>query len=179
MKIQDIEILKGSLISGYLPADYNDVYSSTIKNGENITADDIQIAFWTEKPKWIERLFDIRNCIVKPFGLKSGKEEEVTLNDFKESIKNGTECGLASVPAKSANETVICLKDKHLNAYMSVFITEPVNNVRNVYTSTVVHFNNRLGYVYFYVIMPFHCIVVKKMMSYTLKKFTAEKTLSD
>jgi hypothetical protein len=134
-----------------------------------ITADDIQVAFWTVKPKWLKNLYCIRNTLVKPFGLKG--DENKNAEEIERCIREGTSSGLMSVSDKSENETVLYLSDKHLSAHLSVYI-ENEGNEQIVNAITLVQFHNWLGYTYFYVICPFHHIVVRKMLKHAIKSHT-------
>ena len=69
-----------------------------------------------------------------------------------------------TVVAKTANETVVSLDDKHLKAYLSVYVED-----RNVSLSTLVQYYNKLGVAYFTLIRPFHKIVVKNMLRHTIR----------
>lgn len=171
MKVIRSEIPQGSLILNYLPANHTDVYECTITDYKNITPDDIQVAFWTVQPGWLKTLFTIRNGIVRFFGLKTDKSDS---SEFERCIRAGSNYTFTSIPAKSANETVMCLQDKHLTAYLSVYIKNIGENKRTVYITTLVHFHYWLGYAYFNIIRPFHHIVVKKMMKQTLTRLTAK-----
>jgi len=166
MKIRKAKIPADSLIKNYLPANHADTFVGNLTNADNITADDIQVEFWTKNPKWLESLYKLRDIIVKPFGLKGGEERDVQM--LEECIRKGIDYRFVSIPAKSENETVLCLNDKHLKAYISVYLENAENDNKLVYATTVVHFHNKLGYLYFNVIRPFHYIVVKKMLSGTL-----------
>lgn len=168
MKITRGKISDEQLIIKYLPVDYSDVYVCEFTNNKNITPDDIQVSFWTDMPKWLNNLFKLRNIMVKPFGLKNN--EERNLQQFEECIRNGNDYSFASVPDKSPDETVLSLTDKHLTAYISVYIKDLEDNKRTVYITTLVNFHNKLGYMYFYTIYPFHHLVVRNMLGHTIKK---------
>jgi len=168
MKVQRGKIPNGSLVHKYLPVNYSDVYVCTFSTERNITPDDIQVSFWTNTPKWLDNLYKLRNILVKPFGLKNGNERDT--RQFEECIRSGGNHGFVSVPDKSPDETVLCLTDKHLTAYLSVHIKDLGDNRKAVYTITLVNFHNKLGYIYFYAICPFHHIVVKRMLGNTIKK---------
>lgn len=168
MKVRKGSISQSSLVNKYLPVDFSDVYFCTIQEGENITPDDIQVAFWTDSPKWVDNLFKLRNWIVKPFGLQQGEGKNA--RKFEECIRTGGKLGFASISDKSPKETILCLTDKHLSAYLSVYIEDMEDDERAIYTTTLVNFHNKLGYIYFYTIYPFHHIVVKKMLEKTIKK---------
>lgn len=168
MKVKKGNVCPNSLVNKYLPIDYSDAYVCTVSGGENITPDDLQVAFWTDVPKWVDNLFELRNWIVKPFGLQHGEEKNI--RKFEECIRTGGKFGFVSISDKSPKETIVCLTDKHLTAYLSVYIEDLEGNERTIYTSTLVKFHNKLGYIYFYTIYPFHHIVVKKMLERTIKK---------
>lgn len=154
------------LISAYQPVDYYDITKCEADDLKGITTEDIQIALWSSKPAWVDRLFKLRNILVKPFGLKTG--EDSSLDQLTDCIRNGKAYGLMSLQAKSEKETVICLTDKHLSAYVSIFLERGEKKAQFVFAYTLVKFHSTLGYVYFYSILPFHKIVVKKMLKYSL-----------
>lgn len=170
MKIVGSKIPEKSLTQKYLPCNFWDVYKCTIQSESTITPDDLQVSFWTHQPKWLARLFSIRNAIVKWFGLKTDKGE---FQKIEQCIREDKTYNMMSVAGKSGQETAITLKDKHLNAYMSVYIEDRQSNSKDIYVITIVHFNNLLGYLYFYTIAPFHKMVVKGMMKHTLNRIIA------
>ena len=57
------------------------------------------------------------------------------------------------------------MKDKHLDAYISVRI----DGSKSVYVNTLVKYNNRLGKVYFFVIRPFHGLVIRSSLKRAIK----------
>lgn len=166
MKVKQIEIPKDSLVNTFLPTNYSDAFSCDFNTAKEITADDIQVAFWTKWPKWIERLFRIRNLIVKVVGLKGDSSNAGMIEDC---IRNNKEYKEFSVVCKSKNETVVKLSDKHLDAYMSIYISDIQGKQRSVASITVVDIHNWLGYIYFYSICPFHKIVVKGMLKEVIR----------
>lgn len=156
-----------SLIRQFLPADYMDVVDCTVNSASCASADDIQVAFWTTKPRWVNLLFKLRNWLVKPFGLKG--DDDGDAGAMEASIRSGGSYRIMSVSAKSANETVICLDDKHLKAYMSVYLSAPDGATKRVSVITLVHYHSWLGRAYFFFIRPFHYLVAKGMLKYVLK----------
>ncbi|HCO68849.1 MAG TPA: DUF2867 domain-containing protein [Dysgonomonas sp.] len=172
MKVKLGRIPDDSLIRKYFPADYSDCYQCTVVNDKCITPDDLQIAFWTNKPEWIDTLFKIRNFLVKPFGLKTGEPDAGIIENC---IRNSTSTGIFSVVDKTSEETIIRLSDKHLDACISAHF-RPVESGSTVMSFiTVVHIHNLAGYLYFYPILPFHHIVVKSMVGDTIKRLMRDK----
>ena len=165
MKARKTKIPAESLVNSYLPTDYADAFVCGMSKTSQLTPDDIAVRFWTDFPAWVSVLFRIRNFLVKFVGLEGSMR---SLQEFEECIRTGGQCGIASVPAKSSNETLLLLEDKHLDAYMSVYIEE-MNEQKLVYAITLVHFKNRLGRVYFFFIRPFHGLIVKKALEKVVK----------
>ena len=64
-----------------------------------------------------------------------------------------------------ADETIVALDDKHLVAYMSIYIEGG-----QVFASTVVRYHNKLGVVYFNLIRPFHVLVVKNLFKQMMRE---------
>ena len=169
MQIKKTRIPVGSIAESLLPADYSDAFAAMIHSIRPVTPDGLQEAFWLNPPKWIELLFSLRNAIAGLFGLK-GKEDYAGLA-LKNCLRNGECSGMFSIAGKSPDETVLCLDDKHLKAYMSVHIKELGNNNALITLGTVVHFHYWLGRAYFFVIRPFHGLIVRGMLKHSLKEF--------
>lgn len=162
MKIRKSPLPAGSTVSQYPDIDYSDCFRAALPGTEPIRPEKLMAAFWTTMPGWLTLLFKIRNLLVSPFGLKTegGKDREA----MKEALEKGESHGLMTVVAKTANETVVSLDDKHLKAYLSVYVED-----RNVSLSTLVQYYNKLGVAYFTLIRPFHKIVVKNMLRHTIR----------
>lgn len=152
----------------FLPADYSDAFACEVAGAENFSADDILTEFFTVIPGWVNALVKLRNLLVRPFGLKTDNRND-KIDDFSNMIRNGGTLGFTSVAAKSESETVLLLSDKHLDAYISVYVSRKAD-IRTVIASTIVHHHNTFGRIYFFFIRPFHKIVVKRMLESTLKR---------
>jgi len=165
MKVKKSVIPPGSIAGNFLPVDYWDVYTCRLDSEKEITPDDLMVGFWTDFPNWVKALFNLRNFLVKFVGLKSDKESSP--EKLERCIRTGETYGFVSIPAKSGNETVLLLTDKHLDAYISVHV-ESVEAHKTISAITLVNFKNKLGRVYFFVIRPFHCFIVKSLLKRTL-----------
>lgn len=167
-KIKKVGISADSLTRQYLPADYVDAFTCDVVGVKKLTADELQIELWTVMPGWVNSLMKLRNTLVRPFGLQTGKTEKLA-EEFRKVILNGGQVGLTSVTEKSDNETVLLLSDSHLNAYMSVIVAQNGNS-QTITVVTVVHYNNTLGRIYFFFVKPFHKVIVKAMLKGTLNR---------
>ncbi|NMA74727.1 MAG: DUF2867 domain-containing protein [Bacteroidales bacterium] len=166
-----VSILKDSLIYKF-PSDYSDSFECNFASSKEIKADDVQIAFWSAKPIWINWLFKLRNLLVKPFKLDSNVDSHS--EDLKNAIRTGKPHAGISIPAKSENETVLQVDDKHLTFYVSVQIKDKDKNSRCIIVSTLVCYHNTMGKCYFAIICPFHKIIVRNILKYVVKKHYSE-----
>ena len=162
MKIRKSPLPAGSAVSQYPDIDYSDCFRTTLPGTKPIRPEKLMAAFWTTMPGWLALLFKIRNVLVRPFGLKT--EDSKDREALKEALEKGGNYSLMTVVAKTANEMVVSLDDKHLKAYLSVYVED-----RNVSLSTLVQYHNKLGVAYFALIRPFHKIVVKSMLRHTIR----------
>ncbi len=158
-----------SLVREFMPADYTDAYYREVVTEKTLSPDDLMIGFWTSTRElwWMAALFRLRNFLVRFVGLKG--EEGLDVGEFKKAIREGGSYGFSSVAAKNDHETVMLLTDKHLDAYLSVYVAEE-DARKKVCLITLVKFKQRLGRIYFFVIRPFHAIIVKSLLKMTTKQ---------
>ncbi len=83
--------------------------------------------------------------------------------------------GLFKIFSKSENEIVFGEEDKHLDFKVSLLqeVNPDTPQVKNFYCTTVVKYNNRLGRIYFFVVKPFHKLIVPRMMKQIIKKVSS------
>ena len=137
---------KSTVANEFGKIDYFDTYriiKATNDSIEKITDEMFKL------PKWVKCLMNIRDSIVGIFGLKTSKEIQ------KEQTVN------FPIIAKSENEIVSGANDKHLNYRVSVLVDRENSFI---YLTTLVHFNNFGGRLYFLPVKPFHKIIVKSML---------------
>jgi hypothetical protein len=171
MKITKSPLPENSQVKNFLPSDYVDTYSVIVSEHSQLTPDNILITFWTDFPAWLQMLFKLRNYLVKPFGLKAGNIDKNFEQKLEEAIRNGSQPDfLMTVPAKTANETVVRLTDKHLTAELSVYNEKLNDNKLKINITTLVHYHNTLGKIYFFFIRPFHKIIVKAVTKRSIKR---------
>ncbi len=168
MKVKKTNIPSGSALDKYQPANYTDAFEYEFVSDKPLTPDDIQIAFWTVMPEWVNKLFKLRNTLVKPFGLKTDNQRRDAI--LKDCIVTGSSYEMISIPDKSEEETILKLSDKHLDAYISVYLEDMGTDRKRVTATTLVHFHNTLGYAYFYAICPFHHLIVRSMLKSTIDR---------
>ncbi len=148
--------------------DYVDSFQGTLIDKENkFTSEDIGRAFFSSGPKWIEKLFSLRNKIVSIFGLKTPGDlvdKEIQLENFR--CQPGERLGLFKVFSKTEHEVVLGEDDKHLNFRVSLFLQPQSTEVnkKDLTVSTTVEFKNWFGRIYFIPVRPFHKLIVPAML---------------
>lgn len=154
--------------------DYIDSFRGEfIDNNQNIGLADIARTFLTSSPKWVGVLFSFRNKVVGLFGLKpSGKHADRQKQLENLNWEPGTQVGLFKVFNKTNNEVVLGENDKHLDFRVSLFIDKQSNSIlkKTLTISTTVIFNNRVGRLYFFLVRPFHKLIVPSMLRGTIKE---------
>jgi hypothetical protein len=123
----------------------------------NETVDEITTQIF-RIPGWVIGLMKIRNSIVKIFGLRAGKNENV-----KESAYYlvGSQAGYFTVTERNVNEIVMGEDDRHLCFRTSVLVDREQSFI---YLTTIVRFHNVWGRIYFLPVKPFHRLIIKSLL---------------
>ena len=180
MKIIKSKIPDNSILnSNHKKYDYVDSFQGILLDGENkFTPKDIGKAFFTSGPKWVGKLFNLRNEIVSIFGLKTsgnGVDRQQQLDNFK--CEPGEQLGLFKVFSKTDNEVIIGDDDKHLNFRVSLFLDNSKKDKakKDLTISTTVEFNNWFGRLYFLPVRPFHKFIVPTMLKGIIKELEKQR----
>jgi len=138
------------ILNGFKKVDYYDTYQIQKKTEKNVAEISREIL---QMPKWALLLFKLRNRIVGIFGLKTDRNTEKPDTFF-------------TLIEKKENEIVMGEVDKHLDFKVSIL----KNNAENTISlTTIVHFNNIWGNIYFFPVKPFHKIILKAMLKRHLR----------
>ncbi|MBO6676246.1 MAG: DUF2867 domain-containing protein [Rhizobiales bacterium] len=106
-------------------------------------------------PAWASGLMDMRDRVVSPLGLKTGKAMMAAPD---------VECvGFFPVIAKSPDRILLGEDDRHLNFRVAVDLHAD-DQGQQVSLSTLVKRNNALGAGYLAVIIPFHKLIARAML---------------
>ncbi len=152
-KVSRLKVIpkESDILYGFSRIDYADVYE--VKKATNKTAKEVAIEI-LQLPNWVILLLKLRNVLVKPFGVKVGKQ-----NDGQETF--------FTLVKESENEAIMGESDKHLDFRASVVIEKSKESIAFI---TVVHFNNFLGKIYLLLIKPFHKIILRSLLKRQLKR---------
>jgi len=171
MKIDKISIPADSLIQDTLnQIHYADCYSVDFQNERAITVEDVARTFFQSIPGWVLFLLDLRNWVVRWFGLKSENAREVLARLDGDPIEPGKPFGIFQVIQKNADEILMGEEDKHLDFRVSIGLKSKTGNDYTASVATIVQFNHFSGRLYFLPVKQFHKLIVKRMMAILGKK---------
>jgi hypothetical protein len=107
-------------------------------------------------PKWIEALLVLRNLLVAPFGLKTGRTADPSAGPF---------IGIFPIISQRPDRVVMGLDDHHLDFRVVVEIAPSAGRTVAATATTYVRTHNFGGRLYMMVIKPFHRVIVRSMLS--------------
>lgn len=159
--------------------DYVDSFAGNLTDQHsNIDTTKIGKAFFCSGPKWIDRLFTLRNIVVKRLGLKTPEnivDRQKQLDNFKCEV--GERLGFFRVYHRDENEVIIGENDRHLDFRVSLYLQPTETNVheKTLTISTVVKFHSWLGQLYFLPVKPFHKLIVPTMLKGIIGNLTEQQ----
>jgi hypothetical protein len=115
-------------------------------------------------PDWAVSLMSIRNRVVKPLGLKTGPAFRAGVDRPAADYEIGDRIGLFTLFAKTENEVVVGIDDRHLDVRVSVMKFARAGAARFAF-STVVKTHNLLGRLYMVPVGRIHPIIVWTLMN--------------
>ena len=114
-------------------------------------------------PTWFKFLLNLRNAIANIFGLKTGESGNIFNNPETINLKHNQYIGDIFIFLKDKYHLIIELKDKHLDFRFSILISQE-QCLTKIYLTTIVKINNFFGKLYFFLITPFHRLIIKNIL---------------
>ena len=142
---------------------YEDRFCLILETKKKIDVDFIIVKLIKSIPKWFKFLLNLRNAIASIFGLKTGKIANVYENLEKLNLKKDQSIRDLFIFLKEKNHLIAELKDKHLDFRFSILIRQE-DGITKVSLSTIVKINNIFGKVYFFLITPFHRLIIPHIL---------------
>ncbi|WP_320051762.1 DUF2867 domain-containing protein [uncultured Acetobacteroides sp.] len=146
---------------------YSDSFSGEIISRQPIQVTSIARYLLNYNPTWLVWLYKVRNCLVRPLGLQTGEEVEQPVL----AIRKGERAGFFDVQEVTDEEVLLYASDKHLSASLS-FRLEIQPYKYKVTVTTKVCYHNFWGRVYFFVVKPFHILIIKSMITSITNEFS-------
>ena len=142
---------------------YEDRFCLIHETKKIINIDFIIVKLVKTIPKWFDLLLNLRNVIASIFGLKTGKIGNIYKNSEKLIFKQDQMIGDIFIFFKDKNHLIVELKDKHLDFRFSIFIRQK-EGITKVSLSTIVKINNIFGWIYIFLIKPFHRLIIQNFL---------------
>lgn len=142
---------------------YQDSFQGDINADHYVTIEETAKAFFAWQPSWVKLLMNIRDSIVKVFGLKISRNSHFRTTA---SYNPGENFGPFKILDKSKKEMILGQDDKHLDFRLSLYIQQCTP--QKLLCTTVVKYNNMWGRIYFFFVKPFHRLIVPAMLKSTL-----------
>jgi hypothetical protein len=152
MTIREIkpDVDRDSVLAG---AQFADAFRVTVPDA-GLDARSAAERMFSNSPRWVEALLDLRNKIVAPFGLKTSAEREA---------KTSGMVGMFPVLSETPERLVAGFNDHHLDFRVVVDVV-PAGGGREVTATTLVLTHNWFGRAYLTAIMPFHRMIAKTLL---------------
>jgi len=162
---------EGSIITRNIKGgiDYIDSFCIEISTRDSSSVDYLTALLFTQVPGWVKVLLNLRNVLVKPFGLETGSMPEP--ENVKRSVhyNTGDRAVFFTVVERTGSEIVMAEDDRHLYFKVSVFVhRDSLHDHDRIYLTTLVQFHNLFGRLYFMPVKPFHRLIMIRM----LKRFS-------
>jgi hypothetical protein len=142
---------------------YWDSYEAPLMR-RDLAMEPLYLALFAHHPRWAKWLLILRDKIVAPLGLRPAITAGPDDIAIKPAYAVGDKIARFILFAKNSTEIVTGANDKHLDFRVSVRkLAEGGTN--RVVLSTVVSPHNFLGRAYLFTILPFHRILIRKMLS--------------
>ncbi|PZR95795.1 MAG: DUF2867 domain-containing protein [Candidatus Chloroheliales bacterium] len=159
-RIRKVRVPEGSLAArSFARVDYADAYRLRLPDDAPHDIDSVTRAFCMARLGWVEALIWLRNRIVSVVHLKT----ELPDQPQPITLEPGTYAYIFRIYQRAANEILLGEDDRHLDYRVSVLVQQGQHGWYAT-ISTIVHFNNWLGRIYFVPVRPFHRLIVQAMM---------------
>jgi hypothetical protein len=157
MAMRPVEVDVTDEVRGLLPeADFADAFSLTI---DDPAVDAITAAHraMERPPGWIATLMRLRDALVRPLGLRTGDDAELTRVD---------RIGVFPVLSRTPERVVLGLDDKHLDFRLAIDVL-PLGESRRDCRDHAGPDPNRVVRAYLALVLPFHRRIVPAVMART------------
>lgn len=134
---------------------YVDCFNVPLARGD-VESWELVAAFFSAAPAWVERLFELRNRLVAPLGLKTGKGAPRAIDP---PYRIGQQISLFHLMYLDDHEAVLGEDDKHLDFRISLRVIRDESGA-SLAVSSLVNTKNWLGVAYFALVKPFHRRIV-------------------
>jgi len=146
---------------------YWDSFEAPLRRRE-LAMPEIYLALFAHHPGWAKALLIVRGWIVAPLGLRASTAADFDGIAIKPAYAIGEKIARFTLLAQSDTEIVTGGDDRHLDFRVSVRKLAD-GGAGRVVLSTTVSPHNLFGRAYLFVILPFHRLGVRTLLSNAVK----------
>lgn len=143
-----------------------DSYEAPLERGD-LAMPALYLALFAHHPRWAQWLLILRDKAVAPFGLRAAMAPDLNNMEIKPAYAVGDKIARFTLFAQSDCEIVTGGNDRHLDFRVSVRKSTE-RGASHVVLSTVVSPHNAFGRAYLFIILPFHRLGVRTLLSNAL-----------
>ncbi|UTD29482.1 DUF2867 domain-containing protein [Bradyrhizobium sp. WD16] len=159
--ITTTEMPEGSALAAFAAgADFRDSYAAPLHESD-LSPVGLALRLMSSSPNWVSRLMDLRNALVRPFGIKDTGRLSARTDRPADAYKIGDQLGIFRIFDIGAREIVLGIDDRHLDVRVSVMTAS--GPARYIVTTTVT-IHNLLGRLYMVPVGRIHPFVVRAQM---------------
>jgi hypothetical protein len=171
-RVQKVDLPTGTLVAQAFPRiDYADAYRVQQPPGAPNDLDAVARAALGVAPHWVTFLMRIRDWIARKINLKTSSQAANRASNT-DKLQIGDRVGIFKVFDRAANELLLGEDDRHLDFRLSVLLLNDAG-VDWAIVSTIVRFNNWVGWAYFLPVRQFHQLIVPSMMRNAYRRAAA------
>jgi hypothetical protein len=169
--VEKVTVPTTPLLAGALARiDYADAYRARLPGGGAHNLDAVARAAFGSAPSWVAPLMWLRDRLVGVVGLKTARALR-RHGPAPDVMQPGDRLVIFHVLARHDDELLLGEDDRHLDFRVSLLIERDAQGAW-VVVSTLVHFNNLLGRLYFLPVRPFHRLIVPAMLQKGLRRYS-------
>ena len=161
--IEELIPRSDKILVSFGQANYEDSFCLILETKNLLDVDYIIFKIIKSLPKWFKILLNSRNTIARIIGLKTGRIERIFENSSRLNIKQDQLIGDFFILLKGKKHLITELNDKHLDFRFSILISEN-EGITKVSLSTIVKLNNFFGKIYFFLVKPFHRLIIPNIL---------------
>lgn len=150
-------------------SNYFDCFCADFRSEKEVTSELVLQKMFVQQTysKWVIFLFWIRHFLSNPLkNFKNTKFLEIKNENTKIDI--GSKVGPFSIELLDDKETLLQANTSFLKVYVSIHVVR-TDSEYELYLTTCNFYKNIFGHVYFFIIKPFHELIIKSMIKKCVK----------
>lgn len=160
-KVREVAPYREGLARTALPrVDFADAFAVDVPPDSDLEFASLARAGFEACPGWVRRMMALRDAVMGPLGLKTGREFEPTsAADWERALAE-----LHPIYSEDGNEVLFGIDDWHLD-FRASLLRQHTEGVVTLVATTLVHFKHWMGRAYFVPVRVGHKWIVPAMLA--------------